>query len=206
MQNEFEDLITEIKTYNSHANFEEIKKAWEFAKIAHTGQKRLSGEAFVLHPLRVAKILASWKMDSTTIIAGLLHDTVEDGGATEKDITDRFGIDIWNLVNGVTKVTGIHLKGSVKEQFVENLRKMLLVMAKDLRVVFIKLADRLHNMRTLDSLPKERQKNNAIETLEIYAPLAERLGIGKVKGELEDLSFPYAYPKEYKRTLDLSNS
>jgi len=144
-------------------------------------------------------------MDTPTIVAGLLHDTVEDGGAKEKDIVKEFGEDIWKLVDGVTKVTGLHLKGSVKEQFVENLRKMLLVMAKDLRVVFIKLADRLHNMRTLDSLPKDRQEKNAIETLEIYAPLAERLGIGKVKGELEDLSFPYAYPEDYKKVHEMMN-
>src|SRR5258708_7193353 len=205
MENEFKDLLDTIKEYNNEAKFTEIKKAWEFAKLAHDGQKRLSGEAFVLHPLRVSRILASWKMDSTTIIAGLLHDSVEDGGATEKDIVKEFGSDVWELVNGVTKVTGLRLEGSVKEQFVENLRKMLLVMARDLRVVFIKLADRLHNMKTLDSLPKDRQIKNATVTLENYAPLAERLGIGKVKGELEDLSFPYVHPTDYKRVLDLMN-
>src|SRR5579859_5966608 len=205
MESEFEELISEIKKYNKDARFGEIEKAWEFAKVAHYGQKRLSGEDFVLHPLQVAFILASWKMDSTTIVAGLLHDTVEDGGATEKDIIKEFGIDVWHLVNGVTKVTGLRLEGSVKEQFVENLRKMLLVMAHDLRVVFIKLADRLHNMKTLDALPRNRQEKNAIETLEIYAPLAERLGIGKVKGELEDLSFPYAYPVDYEKVLVLMN-
>ncbi len=203
MENEFKELIEEVKSYSPNAKFEKIKKAWEFAKLAHYGQKRLSGEAFVLHPLRVSRILASWKMDSTTIVAGLLHDSVEDGGAKEKDIVKEFGIEVWELVNGVTKVTGLRLKGSVEEQFVENLRKMLLVMARDLRVVFIKLADRLHNMKTLGALPKNRQIENAIETLEVYAPLAERLGIGKVKGELEDLSFPYAHPDDFKKVQEL---
>lgn len=204
MEEEFESLISQIEEYNPKADFKKIKKAWEFAKMAHTGQKRLSGEAFVFHPLRVATILASWKMDSTTIIAAFLHDTIEDGGAKRSDIVSEFGEDVARLVDGVTKVTSYRLKGSRQEAFVENLRKMLLVMAKDLRVVFIKLADRLHNMRTLGSLPKEKQVENALETLEIYAPLAERLGIGKVKGELEDLSFPFCFPEEYKKVKELS--
>ncbi len=203
MEKEFTSLIDQIKDYSPKANVEKIKKAWEFAKMAHTGQKRLSGEDFVFHPLRVATILATWKMDSTSIIAAFLHDTIEDGGARREDIVREFGEEVATLVDGVTKVTGLRLKGSRQEQFVENLRKMLLVMAKDLRVVFIKLADRLHNMRTLDSLPKESQLGNSMETLEIYAPLAERLGVGKVKGELEDLAFPYAYPDEYKKVKDM---
>lgn len=203
MEQEFKDLINEIKEYNPKADFEKIKKAWEFAKVAHVGQKRLSGEDFVMHPLRVAAILASWKLDSTSIIAAFLHDTIEDTEVTKENIIKEFGEEIALLVEGVTKVTELRLKGSKQEQFVENLRKMLLVMAKDLRVIFIKLADRLHNMKTLSSLPPESQVENSMETLEIYAPLAERLGVGKVKGELEDLAFPYAYPKEYKRVNDL---
>ena len=203
MEKEFKDLIEVIKGYNPKAKFEKIKAAWEFAKMAHTGQKRLSGEDFVLHPLRVAAILASWKMDSTSIIAAFLHDTIEDGGAKREDIVREFGEGVAVLVDGVTKVTGLRLKGSRQEQFVENLRKMLLVMAKDLRVVFIKLADRLHNMRTLASLPKDSQMENSMETLEIYAPLAERLGVGKVKGELEDLAFPYAFPEDYEKVNEM---
>lgn len=186
-----------VSSYNESADFGKIKRAWEFAKAAHTGQKRLSGEPFVSHPLNVALILASWKLDLVSIIAALLHDTVEDGGATREDLVKEFGEDVALLVDGVTKVTELRLKGSKTEEFVENLRKMLLAMAQDLRVILVKLADRLHNMRTLGALTSEKQKENSYETLEVYAPLAERLGMGQVKGELEDLSFRYYYPKEF---------
>lgn len=199
MEEQFNELLQTIVSYNPSADLVKIKKAWEFAKAAHTGQKRLSGGLFVVHPLNVAIILASWKMDTTSIMAGLLHDTVEDGGATRADLVTEFGEDVARLVDGVTKVTELRLKGSKTEEFVENLRKMLLAMAKDLRVILVKLADRLHNMRTLDALASEKQTENARETLEVYAPLAERLGMGQVKGELEDLSFKYVYPKEYKK-------
>jgi len=199
-----EELIEIIKKYNEKADLEKIKKAWQFAKLAHTGQKRLTGEDFVQHPLNVAMILAAWKLDTTSIIAGLLHDTIEDGGATREDIVKEFGEEVALLVDGVTKITGFRLKGNQSEQFVENLRKMLLVMARDLRVVFIKLADRLHNMQTLYGLPPDRQIENAKETLEIYAPLAERLGIGKIKGELEDLAFPYVDREKFKKLSELS--
>ncbi|MEK7498215.1 MAG: RelA/SpoT family protein, partial [Patescibacteria group bacterium] len=143
------------------------------------------------------------KMDTTSIIRALLHVRFEDTLVTNEDLVREFGLEVATLVGGVTKITNYRLKGSKKEQFVENLRKMLLVMSKDLRVVFIKLADRLHNMRTMDALPVEKQIQNSMETLEVYAPLAERLGVGKLKGELEDLSFPYAYPEEYKKTRAL---
>ena len=175
-----------------------ITRAWEFADLAHTGQKRLSGEDYIIHPTKVAHSLISWNLDTTSVAAGLLHDSVEDGGATREDLVKNFGPDIARIVEGVTKVTGIHRTGSTSEQFVENMRKMILVMARDLRVVLVKLADRLHNMQTLQYLPPENRKENARETLEIYAPLAERLGIGEVKGILEDLSFPYVYPQEYE--------
>lgn len=204
MEKRFNQLLEKIVSYDSGADIKCIKRAWKFAKLAHYGQKRLSGEAFINHPLEVAIILSTWEMDSTTIIAGLLHDTIEDGGATREDIVNGFGDSVAVLVDGVTKVTNLRLAGSREEYFVENLRKTLLVMAKDLRVVFLKLADRLHNMRTLYALPVEKQKANAIETLEIYAPLAERLDMGLVKGELEDLAFRYAYPDEYKKLVDKS--
>ncbi len=171
-----------------------ITKAWEFASLAHSDQLRLSGKPYITHPLAVAKTLAAWDLDTTTIIAGLLHDTIEDGGATRTDLVTEFGEDIARVVDGVTKITNIHLTGSVESQFVENLRKMLLVMAHDLRVILVKLADRLHNMQTLQYLSPTKQMENARETLEIYAPLAERLGIGEIKGQLEDLAFPYIYP------------
>ena len=188
----------------SEKDLKELKKAWGFSKLAHEGQDRLSGEEFITHPLNVTQILAEWRLDKTTIIAGLLHDTIEDGGAKREDIVGMFGEDVALLVDGVTKVTALELKGSKDEEFVENLRKMILVMAKDLRVVLVRLADRLHNMQTLSALSKKRQKNVSRETLEIYAPLAERLGIGEVKGQLEDLAFPYLYPEAYKRLKEES--
>lgn len=200
-EKEFKSLLKTISECGKEADSELVKKAWEFAKLAHYGQKRLSGEDYIIHPLAVARRLASWQLDVTTIIAGLLHDTVEDGGVTREDIVNEFGESVALLVDGVTKVTELRLKGSKEEEFIENLRKMILVMAKDLRVVLVKLADRLHNMETLSALPAESQTENAQETLEIYAPLAERLGIGRVKGELEDLAFPYLYPEEYRKIV-----
>ncbi|HJX59113.1 MAG TPA: RelA/SpoT family protein [Patescibacteria group bacterium] len=201
LKKKFKDLKQNILDYNPQADIGQIEKAWNFAVLAHTEQKRLSGEPFVSHPLEVALRLAKWKLDTTSIIVGLLHDTVEDGGAKREDIVEGFGEDVAALVDGVTKVTDLRLKGSREREFIENLRKMLLVMAKDLRVILVKLADRLHNMETLFALAPEKRKINAIETLEIYAPLAERLGMGEVKGQLEDLAFPYVYPSQYKKLL-----
>lgn len=173
------------------------KKALDFATLAHTGQKRLSGEPYISHPITVAKTLQDWHLDATTVAAGLLHDTIEEGGAKREDIVTEFGEEMAALVDGVTVVSHIHLTGSKSEEFVENSRKMFLVMARDLRVVLIKLADRLHNMQTLQYLSSDRQLRNAEETLQIHAPLAERLGMGEIKGQLEDLAFPYLYPQEF---------
>ena len=194
-----------IKTYNGNEeDLRVLDKAWKFAKLSHTGQKRLSGEPYVMHELETAKILASWKLDTKTILAGLLHDTVEDGAAKIEDLEKSFGGDVAILVDGVTKVSYLKLRGSKEEEFVENLRKMFLAMAKDLRVVLVKLADRLHNMRTLQPLPEDKKVRIARETLEIYAPLAERLGMGEIKAQLDDLAFPYVYPKEYEKVRELS--
>lgn len=210
MEKEFRVLLSEIKSYNPEADLGKIKRAWEFAKLAHSGQKRRSGEAFIYHPLAVAETLVGWKVDVTTIIAGLLHDSVEDGGATDQDLIDNFGQEVALLVAGVTKISSLRLKdkvaqpGARQEEFAENLRKMLLVMAKDLRVVLVKLADRIHNMETLAAIPRDRQVENARETLEVYAPLAERLGIGKIKGYLEDLAFAYLFPEDYRKLLSAS--
>jgi GTP pyrophosphokinase len=181
-----------------------LDKAWRFAKEAHRGQIRFSGEPYATHPLETALILAEWKLDLATIIAGILHDTIEDAGVRKEDLEAEFGSDIAYLVEGVSKVSSVKLRGSKEIQFVENLRKMFLAMARDLRVVFVKLADRLHNMRTLWALPSDRQKKIAWETLEIYAPLAERLGMGEVKGDLEDLAFFYLYPDEYQKLVKIS--
>lgn len=180
----------------------QLQKAYEFAVLAHTGQLRKSGEPFINHPVAVAKTLLTWKLDKTAVMAGLLHDTIEDGGATSQDLTKEFGPEVATIVDGVTKIAKVHLKGSTKDSFVENLRKMILVMAHDLRVILVKLADRLHNMQTLEYLLPERQLEIAKETLEIYAPLAERLGMGQVKTQLEDLAFKYVYSQEYERLAE----
>jgi GTP pyrophosphokinase len=204
LEKRFQSLVDNVKKNDPYANLEKLKKAWAFAKLAHTGQKRFSGDPFIVHPLTVAETLALWRLDTETIIAGLLHDSIEDGGATKEDIVKDFGEGIYLLVDGVTTVGNLRLQGTASSIFVENLRKMIIVMAKDLRVVFVKLADRLHNMETLTALPASKQVEKAKETLEIYAPLAERLGMGEVKGRLEDLAFPYVYPDEYKWVFENS--
>ena len=194
----FEELLVKIKRYNYQADFGLINKAYQFACQAHTGQKRLSGENFINHPLAVASYLADWKLDSDSIVAGLLHDIVEDAGIPLEKIEKEFGKTIAILIDGVTKIGEIKLRENKTEEFVENLRKMMVVTARDLRVVLIKLADRYHNLQSLYVLPKEKQIRIAQETIEIYAPLAERLGIGEMKGRLEDLGFSYLYPEEYQ--------
>ncbi len=199
LEQDFSELISEVRRFDSRADIRKIEKAWEFAKLAHTSQTRLTGDPYVSHALSTANILADWKLDETSIIAGLLHDSIEDGGATRDDIVKDFGEEVAELVDGVTKVSHLKLTGSRNKEFVENLRKMFLAMARDLRVVLVKLADRLHNMQTLHPLPPKKQQRIARETLEIYAPLAERLGIGEVKGQLEDLAFPYVYPEGYEK-------
>jgi Guanosine polyphosphate pyrophosphohydrolases/synthetases len=183
MNKNFNQLLSLIRSYNSKADFSLINRAFQFASEVHAGQKRLSGEDFINHPLAVAKSLAEWKLDSGSIAAGLLHDVIEDGGVKKEKLEKEFGKDIANLVDGVSKIGELKLRGSQEEEFVENLRKMIVVMAKDLRVVLIKLADRHHNLQTLYVHPKEKQRRIARETLEIYAPLAERLGIGEMKGK-----------------------
>ncbi|MBU2577741.1 HD domain-containing protein, partial [Patescibacteria group bacterium] len=197
MTEELKRLISKIQDYNSEADFKLIEKAYDFAQIAHAGQKRLSGDPFFIHPLAVANILADYKLDTVSIAAGLLHDTVEDSAVSKEEIEKEFGSSVIEIVSGVTKIGEISLRGSSEETFVENLRRMLLAMSKDLRVILVRLADRYHNMQTLHHLPQEKRIKTAKETLEVYAPLAERLGMGEMKGNLEDLSFPYVYPEEY---------
>lgn len=197
----FKQLVKELSGIHKNVNEKRVKKAWELDKLAHNGQKRFSGEPYHEHPLEVAFILAEWKLDEDAIIAGLLHDTIEDGGAKREDLVNEFGEDVANLVDGVSKIATIRWKRDVEEQFTENLRRMVLFMAKDIRVVLIKLADRLHNMRTLWAVKREKQERIARETLEIYAPLAERLGMGEISGELSDLAFEYAYPSEFQKVL-----
>ncbi|HON71755.1 MAG TPA: HD domain-containing protein [bacterium] len=171
--------------------------AYEFSLAAHNGQKRRSGEEFFVHPLEVAKILSGMDVDAVTIASSLLHDVVEDTDVSIEEIEKRFGPEVASLVDGVTKLNRLTgLTG--EERQAENLRKMFLAMAKDVRVIFIKLADRLHNMRTLSYLPVEKQKIIAKETLDIFAPLAHRLGMWRIKWELEDLSFKYLESEKYR--------
>ena len=172
-----------------------IQKAADFAEKAHEGQKRMSGEPYFVHVFETAKVLAKIGMDTKTIIAGLLHDVLEDTKVPEKELKDLFGEDIVFLVKGVTKLGTLKYHG--QERHVESLRKFFVAMANDLRVVIVKLADRLHNLRTLEHVREDKRKRIALESIEVYAALANRLGMGKLKGEIEDAAFPYAFPKEY---------
>jgi guanosine-3',5'-bis(diphosphate) 3'-pyrophosphohydrolase len=196
MDKRFAKLIAEIQKYNPAVDVSLLEKAFTFAKKAHEGQFRESGEPYITHPVEVANILANMELDTTTIIAGLLHDTVEDTNCTIDDIKKQFGESAASLVDGVTKLDKLPYS-TKEEQQAENLRKMFIAMAKDIRVILIKFADRLHNMNTLGYLPKDRQEEKARETLEIYAPLAHRLGIFRIKWELEDVCFRNLHPKEY---------
>ncbi len=190
-------LREDIGAYLSDREKELVQRAYSFAAAAHSGQFRISGEEFVEHPVAVARILSELEGDAQTLAAALLHDVVEDTSVTIQEIAAEFGNEIALLVDGVTKLSRIQFHSRVEEQ-VSNLRKMFLAMAEDWRVVVIRLADRIHNLRTLDALPVEKQKKTAEETLEIYAPLAHRLGIWRFKWELEDLGFRYLYPEEYR--------
>lgn len=181
-----------------------IEKAYHFAEKAHEGQKRMSGEPYFNHVFETAKILANLGMDAMTISAGLMHDVLEDTPVTEEEMQKEFGEEIVFLVNGVTKLG--HLKYHGHERHVESLRKFFVAMANDLRVVIIKLADRLHNLTTLQYVRPDKQARIALESIEVHAPLANRLGMGKLKGDIEDAAFPYAFPKEYQQTQDIIES
>ena len=197
-----QELLDKIQLYNPKCDIEVVKKAYNFADEAHRGQLRESGEPYIVHPANVAMILAELGLDESTIAAGLIHDVVEDTKYTSEDIKELFNDEIAYLVDGVTKLEKIEYK-TREEQQADNIRKMLFAMAKDIRVILIKLADRLHNMRTLKYLPEPRQKLMAKETLEIYAPIAHRLGISKIKWELEDLSLRYLHPDEYYELVEM---
>jgi guanosine-3',5'-bis(diphosphate) 3'-pyrophosphohydrolase len=195
-----EDLLTRIRTYFPNGDLKVIEKAYYFSENAHEGQIRRSGEPYISHPLSVAGILADLHLDLDTIATGLLHDTVEDTTATMVDIKREFGDAIAYLVDGVTKINQIKFRNSHEKQG-ENIRKMIVAMGKDVRVVLVKLADRLHNMRTLNYMPFEKQERIALETLEIYCPLAGRMGISSLKIELEELCFRYYRPDMYYRLV-----
>ena len=192
----YEQLVEKIKQYHPTDNFSMLKKAYDLAKEAHKDQKRKSGEPYIIHPLKVAIILAELELDMETIVAGILHDTIEDTPYTYDDLKNLFGEEVAVLVDGVTKLG--KLSYTTKEEIqAENYRKMFLAMAKDIRVILIKRADRLHNMRTLNYMTEEKQREKAQETLDIYAPLAHRLGISKIRTEMEDLCFKYLNPDAY---------
>ena len=194
----YDDLVKSIRKYHPSDDLTMIEKAYQIARDAHKDQKRKSGEPYIIHPLCVAIILADLEMDKETIAAGILHDVVEDTVMTEAELTDVFGREVALLVDGVTKLTQLNWDKDKVEIQAENLRKMFLAMAKDIRVILIKLADRLHNMRTLQYMKPEKQREKARETIEIYSPLADRLGISRIKIELDDLALRYLEPEVYK--------
>ena len=198
----YRDLIARVQKYHPSDDISLIEKAYRIADEAHKKQVRKSGEPYIIHPLCVAIILAELEMDKETIVAGLLHDVVEDTIMTTEQITEQFGDDVALLVDGVTKLGQLQYEGDKLEVQAENLRKMFLAMAKDIRVIIIKLADRLHNMRTLKHMRPEKQQEKARETMDIYAPIAQRLGIMKLKVELDDLSLKYLQPDVYYDLVD----
>lgn len=198
----FDDILEKVSSLYSEKDITLLKKAYVFAARAHKGQIRRSGEPYLSHPLEVAKMLSEMKLDSITLAAGLLHDVLEDTDLTATDLKKDFGKEIADLVEGVTKITRVH-DASPETRQAESIRKIILAMTDDLRVIFIKLADRVHNLKTLKFLPEDKQKQIAQETLEIYVPIANRLGMGRIKAELEDLSFRYVSPEEYFKMASL---
>ncbi|GEK27820.1 RelA/SpoT family protein [Furfurilactobacillus siliginis] len=200
-----DEVMHQVGTYMNAEHVAKVQEAYDFAARVHAEQKRQSGEPYIMHPIQVAAILADLKMDPETVSAGFLHDVVEDTVATLDDLRDEFGDDVAEIVDGVTKIGKIKYRSN-KEQLAENHRKLLLAMSHDIRVIIVKLADRLHNMRTLQHLRPDKQRRIANETLEIYAPLADRLGISTIKWELEDLSLRYLNPEQYYRIVHLMNS
>lgn len=196
-----DSLSDELKKYCRKTDIELVRLAYDFASDAHQGQVRYNGEPYIIHPLSAAYILALMQIDVNIIIAALLHDVPEDTTVTIDEIEKNFGSDVAIMVKGITKLGTLKYRGV--ERYIENLRKMFIAMAEDIRVMLIKFADRIHNLMTLDAQPPNKQYRIALESLEIYAPIANRLGIGEIKGLLEDLAFPYVYPKEYEKVKSI---
>lgn len=198
------DLLGIITSYDPTANLDRVREAYLFAAKAHSEQKRASGEPYIEHPLTAAVTLAEMRLPPVMIIAGLLHDVPEDTAVSLEDIRKTFGDEVAKLVGGVTKLGKIKYRGV--ERYIENLRKMFLAIAEDVRVIIIKFADRLHNLETLEAIPQKKQYRVALESLEIYAPIANRLGMGEMKGRLEDAAFRFVYPKEYEWTKSIAQA
>jgi len=194
---QFEEIVRKVQAYRPGDDVGLLRKAFEFSCLEHNTQKRLSGEPYVSHPLEVANVLADMKLDVVCLAGGMLHDVVEDTPTTIERVRQEFGPEVAGIVEGVTKISRIEFS-SPEEQQAENFRKMVLAMVDDIRVVLVKLADRLHNMRTLEYLPEEKRTRIARETLDIYAPIAHRLGMGKVRSELEDLAFKHLDPEAFE--------
>lgn len=192
-----DDLMNQVRTYAPQADLDFVRLAYDFAAEAHRGQTRKSGEPYIIHPLSAAYYLANIKIDPIIIVATLLHDVPEDTAVTIEEVEKNFGSEVAGLVRGITKLGKLKYRGV--ERYIENLRKMFIAMAEDVRVMIIKFSDRIHNLSTLDVLPPQKRYRIALESLEIYAPIANRLGMDEMKGELEDLSFQYVYPKEFVR-------
>lgn len=201
------DVIKNAKPHYDEDELLELEHAIDFATAAHEGQKRKSGEPYIIHPLAVASTLIEWGMDIDTVLAGVLHDTVEDTDTTLGDIENLFGADVAFLVDGVTKVSqaraGMRDLKSYLPQTTDNLSKLLIAVSQDVRVIIIKLADRLHNLSTLQHMPPEKQKKIARESLEVFAPMADRLGMGRVRMQLEELAFSYLNPQEFQHLQNL---
>ncbi|MBI2841197.1 MAG: bifunctional (p)ppGpp synthetase/guanosine-3',5'-bis(diphosphate) 3'-pyrophosphohydrolase, partial [Acidobacteria bacterium] len=197
-----EELVEKVEAYSPNGDAEVLRRAYVFSAIEHKGQVRMSGEPYLVHPMEVAGILADLRLDADTIAAGLLHDVVEDTLTSVDKVREYFGETVAHLVEGVTKLSKIPFSSQEEKQS-ENFRKMLLAMVDDIRVILIKLADRLHNMRTLEFLPEEKRKRIATETVDIYAPIANRLGMGKIRNELEDLAFRHLDPAAYFQLLHI---
>ncbi len=204
MPQTLETLLALVSAYDPNAQMDTIRAAYEFAAEAHKDQKRASGEPYLVHPLATAITLADMRLPQSMLIAGLLHDVPEDTPTTLDQIRERFGDDVANMVGGITKLGKIKYRGV--ERYIENLRKMFLAIAEDVRVIIIKFADRLHNLETLDAISPKKQYRVALESLEIFAPIANRLGMGEMKGRLEDAAFRYIYPKEYEWTKRLAQN
>ncbi len=196
-------LIRQIQAYNPDADYDLLRRSYEYSQACHEGQQRISGDPYFTHCLETAKTLVELKLDTDTICAGLLHDVLEDTAATRDQLINQFGGTITELVEGVTNISKYKFKGGVQQRYAENYLRLLLATAKDTRVILIKLADRLHNMQTLSSLPPHKQERIAKQTFEVYAPLAHRLGIARIKSRLEDLAFKYLHATEYREIADL---